>query len=458
MREKKKILLLIILFLFLSSFVQFSEIQSASSTTNGIFVYDDFAFLVLYERPAFNIMNISNPNNPTLIKSIDVDCDFISEIYVSNNFLYLLASEVNPSSTSLLIYDISDIYQLELIKNYKLNAISHRLHVSNNTVVLVILDDSNKLRVIDVSYPYNPLNLGEYSDCYVNDVYVRDNLVFICSNNVGLKIIDISSPYGFNIIGQYYCEGIDGFYIEGNTVYLKSRISSDFYIIDVSNPSSPSLINTLSIFFPFFVLDGKLYHQQPDGLLAIVDVSNPISPITLSVFDLELNHHLYYTRFFVYNDHIYITNSKLVIVNVEDPTNPSIISRTRIYIPSIRIRNIVLIISTILILLTLIAIVFLRRNVIKETFVHMKKIPLNMSKLMKIIFFFFIGLFVVLTIIGIILMVDEPLFGIGIIFMVLIPTFFGSQLLVLILFFLILYFKARKELKIEKKETNSFIH
>ncbi|MCX6779629.1 MAG: hypothetical protein NT034_00395 [Candidatus Magasanikbacteria bacterium] len=123
---------------------------------------------------------------------------------------------------------------------------------------------------------------------------------------------------------------VNGMFLSGKYLYI-SNAYAGFTIIDISNPSNPTLVyNTSSGNFNFgnsIFVEGKyLYYGSLSGL-SIVDISNPTSPNLIQT--------VYSTSTLTFPDALYVrggyvyaidqSSAKLVIISIADKNNPSIV-------------------------------------------------------------------------------------------------------------------------------------
>ena len=88
------------------------------------------------------------------------------------------------------------------------------IHVVDNYAYVC----DSRLWIIDVSDPYNPLEVGNCGIPYFGfDVQVKDNFAYVAAVDSGLRIIDVSDPYNPFEAGHCTFPGYAyGVYIAGN--------------------------------------------------------------------------------------------------------------------------------------------------------------------------------------------------------------------------------------------------
>ena len=115
------------------------------------------------------------------------------------------------------------------------------MHVDGNYAYVVC--NENELRIIDVSDPTSPTEVGHCSTPrHAEDVYVVGNYAYIACNENGLWIIDIRDPALPTEVGHcstpYYAKEV---YVIKNYAYI-GDCEKGLRVIDVSNPTSPTEI------------------------------------------------------------------------------------------------------------------------------------------------------------------------------------------------------------------------
>ncbi|MCL4539511.1 MAG: T9SS type A sorting domain-containing protein [Bacteroidetes bacterium] len=187
------------------------------------------------------------------------------------------------------------------------------------------------LQVLDITHPRYPIPVGQLlTNGPVSDVVVSGNYAYTLKP---FRIIDISNPTLPRLISTFSPSSVPltTMTVRGNYVYA-GNMSGAIYIIDVSNPYQPKVVNpamsvtTSGEFVESIVVSGKnLYASSYDGhSLDIYDVSNPTNPISLGhPFDIFGG-----TAMAVDGDHLFIgtQSSQLQVYDLRNPANPRYIT------------------------------------------------------------------------------------------------------------------------------------
>jgi hypothetical protein len=189
----------------------------------------------------------------------------------------------------------------------------------------------NGLRIIDISNPEDPDEVGAYNpnDVSIWGVCIRDDLAYLGAFRSGFYIIDVSNPEEPEDVGHCNTPNLDyDVFISGDYAYIGSG-EAGLRIINISDPENPEEVgrydtngnaNNLTVSGNYaFVCD------RGSGL-RIIDVSNPEEPDEVGSY---VRNDCWVLACFVRDDIAYVTDARqgLCIVNVSNPEDPEEISR-----------------------------------------------------------------------------------------------------------------------------------
>jgi len=149
-----------------------------------------------------------------------------------------------------------------------------------------ILNYEFGMRVFDVSQPSEISEIGSISiSGSIQDMYIIDNYAYIAAGDNGLRVINIANPTAMYEIGSY--TGCKVNFVECDTItqraYLTSWDSDCIKILDITTPSSPSVLGTYS--HPVHKVgcaDGDYIYVCEDYYngngFRVIDVSTPSNP------------------------------------------------------------------------------------------------------------------------------------------------------------------------------------
>jgi hypothetical protein len=108
---------------------------------------------------------------------------------------------------------------------------------------------NNGLRIIDVSDPAAPTQVGSYSAggaCWTWGVAVVDNYAYIANFGCGLRIVDVSDPTAPAEVGVWY--GVDpiSVTVAGKYAYVGAVSGYGLRVLNVSDPVAPTEVGFYS--------------------------------------------------------------------------------------------------------------------------------------------------------------------------------------------------------------------
>ena len=158
--------------------------------------------------------------------------------------------------------------------------------------LVYVADSSSGLRVIDVSDPASPIELGAIDTQNAHSVDVAGTLAYVADTWPGLRVIDISNPASPTELGAFVTAA-DAFGVEvvGTLAYVAAG-SSGLRVIDVSNPSALTelgAIDTPANAQGVAVMGDVAYVADGASGLRVIDVSNPAAPVEVGAIDTPAN-------------------------------------------------------------------------------------------------------------------------------------------------------------------------
>lgn len=283
---------------FLESSLDFSDITDGWKVqTQG-----NYAFAIRQTgSPDFIVVDITNPASPSISGSLDLP-DGQEDIAVSGSYAYV-ASRSNGGE--LQVVDISNPALPSVVGTYNAGGTANAQGVYSvgSTVYLVrAASGANEFFVIDVSTPSAPsligsTNLGAGNN---NELVILGTQAYVTTDSdiQELRVVDISNPASPAQIGSLDLPlGADTDTITGfGSMVVVGRINGDIYTIDVSAPSSPSILGLYNHITNIGDLslssDNNFVYVASDensAEFAVVDISSLTSPALFSFLDLPAN-------------------------------------------------------------------------------------------------------------------------------------------------------------------------
>jgi hypothetical protein len=343
-----------------------------------IYVSGNYAYVVsLGPMPGnevascLKIIDISNPSSPTQVGMTTTYYGVSPKLFVKNNYAYVVntylglqvfdvSNPLSPGLTGgypsfkhlegiyirgqyafgvdfyngLLVLDISNPSYPVWVGHLALPVNAKDVFVSDNYAY--VLDYEGGLLVINISNPAAPKLTGGYEKAKAVGVFIKGKYAYLACGTSGLKIIDVSIPSAPSLLGEYDTEGYAAnVFVSGNYAYLAGEpiISSEgdtevgggFKILDISNPPAPVLVSTKT--------DGPLkysrdvdtaypyaYVSTADGILYILDISSPKSPVVIGNYNAQFRGDIYYSDNYVYS----LISWQVNIIDVSTPAKPKL--------------------------------------------------------------------------------------------------------------------------------------
>lgn len=220
--------------------------QSLSNICGWVDPQDNKEYALVGAQNGLSIVDVTNPSTPTQIVQIPGPSSSWREIKVWGNYAYVTTESGN---IGLQIVDLLPLPSPSLTVatwtptiNSEVLSTIHALHIDAGRVYLYGSNVGNGgVLIADISTtPMAPVYLGRYNASYVHDGYVRNNICYA---------------------GHIY----DGW----------------FSVMDVSNPSSPTIVNTQST-------PGNFTHNTwlPPGNANTIFTTDEVSNSYLTSYDI----------------------------------------------------------------------------------------------------------------------------------------------------------------------------
>lgn len=222
----------------------------------------------------------------------DTAGNFADNDVVESDGIAYLVTENNPSAPELYLLDVTDVYNISQISSFDVGASVTSVAKQGNYVYLSTGDNAAEFQIIDVTDVYNPALIGSYDLASNDDAYD----------------VDINDTKAF--------------VVQGDTLYS----------FDITNPSSPILLDDIDIGYNGTRIDLSedyiyIATLDADKELQIINVTNPASMSASGTYDLPgslkgTDVHVRGTRAFISTQNNG-SGSEFFIIDVTDPDNPS---------------------------------------------------------------------------------------------------------------------------------------
>ncbi|NQU06251.1 MAG: DUF1573 domain-containing protein [Calditrichaeota bacterium] len=161
----------------------------------------------------------------------------------------------------------------------------------------------------------------------VNDIVVQGDYAYFGTSDGGLQILDASNPENPLLAGSLMTEGVYGLCLTEEIAYTVGYDSDDyeqrdgyFAIIDITDPGSPLLHSTMETDQRAYcvTVSGDYAFVGVNGFMKVMDISDPRNPHLISEFEIQGNLEHICTN----GDIAYLCASDLVAVNISNPEEP----------------------------------------------------------------------------------------------------------------------------------------
>jgi hypothetical protein len=246
----------------------------------------------------FYVVDIRNPARMTVASTTPVTgfiADGQSGIRVRGRYVYLVSSTGTASTNLLQIYDVSNPRAPAFVGSSQIPLYGFGLWISRNyayVISYVGLNSLSTLDVVDISHPALPTVVGlattGTAGVNVADIKVVGDYAYVAGQSEGqsyILVFDVSNPASLYLLSslpvEHSPQGLD---VRRSYWYQTIYDANLLNIYDISNPSSPSQVGTVSLTGTCkpqdVTVEGTTAYVAcyENSSVAVVDVSNPTSP------------------------------------------------------------------------------------------------------------------------------------------------------------------------------------
>jgi type II secretory pathway pseudopilin PulG len=262
-----------------------------------IFELDDITYVTYLNNSGYELFlfDTSDIYNVTLLDGLSLGG--LNGVVVKDDYAYLAGRN---NSNELRIVDVSDPNDISIIGSYNLDGSSNSVDVAvDETEAYIIRDD--KLYSFSILDPADPQLLDEFDiDDEATAMFLSEDYIYVSADdgNRELQIFDITNPANLDAAGYFDLPdslAATDIYVQGNRAYISTEVNSsgeEFYIFDISDPSDPMLIGdyelgdtiyAFTIIGPYALLGSSDNNEE----LVVIDVSFPSTINRASDFNLD---------------------------------------------------------------------------------------------------------------------------------------------------------------------------
>jgi hypothetical protein len=265
-------------------------------------------------------------------------------VRVAGHYAYLA-----DGTAGLQVIDVSDPAHPARVGGCCAGGLADDVDVAGNRAY--VADFYAGLLIVDVSDPSNPVQLGRLDPVDFgeqiaegpNSLQVVNQFAYVIDDDGDLQIVDVSDPAHPFRVGNYFVTNgwARGLQVTGDHAYLVGSIPVGeddeigfLEILNLSQPATPVRIGyteTASRLYGVAVAGQFAYLVGQEPNLTVVDVTNPTTPLPVSVFDpippfgwsqavQIVGHHAFLGR----------PDPGLMVVDVTNPADPFRLAEYRV--------------------------------------------------------------------------------------------------------------------------------
>jgi len=254
--------------------------------------------------------------NCRLVGNYDYPTGFPIDVALADTCVYIAWAEGGLRIVS--VADPHSPYELGVFA-----AATIAIDVAVQDSFVYVANHSNGIYVVNVADPRNPTEVGHVGTAGIAArVAVKDTLLYVADRNAGLRVFSVANPASPSEIGHCDTVGIvNDVAVAGDFAYLVSGMDNDIWVVNVADPSSPQPVGRCPL--PnggeaVAISGGYAYVAGSD--LYVIDISNPASP-TLTKSYATTGYCLGVT---IAGSIAYVGDASygLRVLNVSDPRDP----------------------------------------------------------------------------------------------------------------------------------------
>lgn len=257
-------------------------------TTSGspvdVFVDGNLAYVADYDG-GFKVINVTVPTVPTLAGSyMTLDKALNVKIIVDQAY-------VTINNEGLLILDISDPTNPAYQVSY--NTTGTALGVSIAGKLAYIADGENGLTVINITNRNNSTLGNCQTPAIAQDVTIFGDFAYVVCKGAGLQVVNIKDPSKPQIVGFYDTNGSSmSSAVYGNHICIADGFEG-LQILKISDLMAPAVVGSLEPPADYNYALGVTvcgdrayvaYDASPYGFIQIIDISNPTDPTLVDTY------------------------------------------------------------------------------------------------------------------------------------------------------------------------------
>lgn len=278
-----------------------SSVSTGGNGSSGIAISGTTAYVANQASNTLAVLDISNPSNISFVGTVfngQLNGPYWVTVNGTTGYVTNLNSNAPlppPNSNKLVVFDITNPLSPSIVGNTTLGFQCYSFQVVGTTGY-ALNANSNYIRVLDLTNPSVPTPIGTVNLPLIGGRYmtVNGNFGYVPHQFFpGTVSILQLSPGTATVVGSVSSGGnIPNFMeVKGTTGYVTNISSSTIGVINLTNPTAPVLLATVSANSPFAIgINGNFAYVSNNSapLVNGYDISNPANP-TLDLIPLTLS-------------------------------------------------------------------------------------------------------------------------------------------------------------------------
>ncbi len=200
----------------------------------------------------------------------------------------------------------------------------------NSQITLGNTAGSASVAQLDVAGNINPTAVGSVATGNSpNSFYLQGSYAYVANYGSGtLQVINISNPSSPVVVGSVTTGAAYSVYVQGGYAYVANYTSNSLQVINISNPSSPVVVGSVTTGTSpnsVYVQGSYAYVANfNSNTLQVINISNPSSPVVVGVVTTGNGAYSVYVQ----GSYAYVANytsSTLQVINISNPSSPVVV-------------------------------------------------------------------------------------------------------------------------------------
>lgn len=274
---------------------------------------DNYAYVGV--GPSLVILDVFAPTRPALVGQLGPWPYLVQDVAVVGMYAY-----VADSFGGLRVVDVSVPTDPREIGSAAAGD-AHGVVVVGDYAY--VADSHGYLRIMDISCPSSPRQIGAYrAPREVFQVAVAGSYAYVAGGRGGLRVVDISDPTSPHEVGAYSWWGVFDVALSGDYAYI-AAFARSFQVIAISDPKNPTRISsyeTPGAVRGVQVVEPYAYVADDDAGLRILYLGDKYAPAEIGSQDTPGSAY----AVAVAEAYVYVADESggLRIVKTRDPSDP----------------------------------------------------------------------------------------------------------------------------------------